>query len=715
MNIKIESGLKYSVIILGISAITTQIILLREFLSVFYGNELIMGILLSNWMLLTGIGAYLGKTVKKIKEKLKLIYAFQIVISILPVVTVFSFYLFHNIAFVPGKMFGPVETWLIILVLLLPYCLVSGALFTIFSIEYSNITGRKNINKVYGLEAIGSIIGGLIFNFLLVFFLKTFQSLFLLLLINMSSAFILSSAMKKPLLKYLAICLAIVFLIPAFLLDPDKKTRELLYPDQEIILYEETPYGKIDITEIAGQKNFYDNGSLLFTSYQPLDNEEIIHYAMVQHPKPEKVLLISGGLSGTTKEILKYNIKQVDYVEMNPWLLDLGKEYTSALDDKIINSIGKDPRRLVKQQNDIYDIVIIDLPDPSTAQINRLYTYEFFKEVKKVLKTNGILSTNLVSAGNYMSQEAIMIHSVLLNTLKKVFNNVIIIPGTRDYYIASDEKITYNIVEQIILKNIDNIYVNEYYLDDELTRLRAGKIMESLDPDTRLNTDFKPLAYYEQILYWLSHFKINIWLFLVLLLVPVIFVFIKSNAINIGLFASGFTGSSVTFILLISFQVIYGYVYQMIGIIITLFMAGLALGSLVFPRLISPGIKKYYTFQFIIGVFAIILSLLMISMSRLSMWMIMVNIIFNLLSLISGILIGFQYAQATILQRENVARIASSTYSIDLLGSAIGALAAAIFLIPLTGIINTCFFIGIINILAGLIVLIKTKSVTSDQ
>ena len=55
---------------LGISSIITQIILIREFLSVFYGNELILGIILANWLLLTGLGAYLGKFSEKMQQRI---------------------------------------------------------------------------------------------------------------------------------------------------------------------------------------------------------------------------------------------------------------------------------------------------------------------------------------------------------------------------------------------------------------------------------------------------------------------------------------------------------------------------------------------------------------------------------------------------------------------------------------------------------------------
>jgi len=50
---------------LGLITISTQIVLLREFLSIFYGNELVVGMILTNWMLLTGLGAYIGRISEK--------------------------------------------------------------------------------------------------------------------------------------------------------------------------------------------------------------------------------------------------------------------------------------------------------------------------------------------------------------------------------------------------------------------------------------------------------------------------------------------------------------------------------------------------------------------------------------------------------------------------------------------------------------------------
>ncbi|GAI22115.1 unnamed protein product, partial [marine sediment metagenome] len=158
-SVKIESTLKLPIVVLGISAIITQIILLREFLSVFYGNELVIGIILANWMLLTGAGSYLGKFSDRIKNKVHFITFSLIFIAILPIITVFLLSSLRNIVFPVGSMISIISILYSSFILLMPYCLLSGFLFTLFCNVVSEKYQSNLINKVYSYEAIGSIAG----------------------------------------------------------------------------------------------------------------------------------------------------------------------------------------------------------------------------------------------------------------------------------------------------------------------------------------------------------------------------------------------------------------------------------------------------------------------------------------------------------------------------------------------------------------------------
>jgi spermidine synthase len=108
-RLEIEARMILSVVAVGISSTVTQIILLREFLSVFYGNELVIGIILANWMMLTGFGSFLGKYSTYVKYKINLLIILLLLISVLPIITVFSLDILRNIVFPVGTMVGIIQ------------------------------------------------------------------------------------------------------------------------------------------------------------------------------------------------------------------------------------------------------------------------------------------------------------------------------------------------------------------------------------------------------------------------------------------------------------------------------------------------------------------------------------------------------------------------------------------------------------------------------
>ncbi len=73
---KVQS-FKVSLLIMGMSGIVAQIVLLRELLVSFFGNELTLGIILANWLILEAIGSFfIGKSVEKTERKIEYYYCF---------------------------------------------------------------------------------------------------------------------------------------------------------------------------------------------------------------------------------------------------------------------------------------------------------------------------------------------------------------------------------------------------------------------------------------------------------------------------------------------------------------------------------------------------------------------------------------------------------------------------------------------------------------
>jgi spermidine synthase len=667
--------------------------------------------ILANWMLLTGLGSFLGKLFENQISKTNFINFGHILMAFLPLIISFMTYYLRSAIYPPGKIINLAEVFFNSFILLSPFCLITGILFPGLASILSSLTKSNVINKAYSIEALGSLIGGVLFNFLLLIVLKTFFSLTILMMINLTAVIINVYLSGKRITSYIIAGLTITLTVIIAFSNLDKRSLQYLYPNQEIAYFKDTPYSKIVVTYTEGQYNFYENGNFLFSEGNTINIEESVHYAMVQHPDPKYVLLISGGISGMINEILKYKIKEIDYVEQNPDLINVGELFTSnILQDSSVHVINMDARQFIKKNsNKKYDVVLINLPDPSSARINRFYTLEFFEELKKDLHENAVISISLTSTSNYLGEESRKINSSVFSTLKLLFENVIIIPGGLNFFIASDEKLSYSIVEQLELRKIKNEYVNRNYLEDKRIEHESNLIGDAISDKVTINTDFKPVVYLYQLQYWMSHFDINYFILISLILFPVLYSFFKLNFINYGVFITGFSASSVEVILIIAFQIIYGYTYQMLGIIITFFMAGLLIGSIFLINKIAIVIKTYSIIQYLIGIYAICLALILYFLRSSSINNFLIHLIFILLISIMGILTGLQFALATRLRSISIPRIAASTYASDLLGAAVGAILIAAFFIPYFGILKVSLIVAILNFITGLFILLKLR------
>ncbi|MGA2855077.1 MAG: hypothetical protein ABSE90_13225, partial [Verrucomicrobiota bacterium] len=187
---------------LGVSCVMTQLALMRELLGAFSGNELVLGVVLGNWLLLMGIGTWLGRTSDKLRNPLAVLVVMQILVAVLPLLQVFLLRTLRNVVFVRGAAVGVSETVISTFILLLPYCLVAGYALTLACAIQSrtgvppvHVSERETTDierqstdkrdacptlnenavsaagRVYVADSIGSIAGGVLFSFVLVRFL----------------------------------------------------------------------------------------------------------------------------------------------------------------------------------------------------------------------------------------------------------------------------------------------------------------------------------------------------------------------------------------------------------------------------------------------------------------------------------------------------------------------------------------------------------------
>jgi len=682
-------------LMLGFISISTQIIMLRELLSIYYGNELVIGIILTNWMLLTGLGAYIGKFSERIKASGSVLHILFIILAILPFILTFLAYYLRNILFVYGTMINLFQVFYSSLLLLLPFCLVSGFLFTFITHIIGIKTGKNLISKIYGWESLGSIGGGILFNIVLIWFLNTFESLMALgifiLLLNVYLAF----QIKQKWVTLPVSILLIAFVSICFFYDVDKLAHKYLYKNQQIEYFKSTPYGNITITKTEGQVNFYENNLLLFSTQQPIQTEQTVHIPFSQTKKPDRVLLLSGSMSEVVNEINKYTIKEIDYVEINPWLIKAEKEILQPEIPGNLQIINKDARYYIEHCKKKYDIVILNLPEPSTAQVNRFYTHEFFSSLKQNLTKDAVISFSLSGSSNYLSEETRALYSSVYNTLKQSFKHVKIIPANSNYFLASDGPLSYNVTNLIHTEGIQTKFVNRYYLNTEMLKRRGEKITSLLNADVPINKDFKPITYFQKLGQWSSYFQFNFWLPFYIILILAVFLFIRVHPVNFAMFAGGYAGASIEVILLIAFQLLYGYVYNLVGIIVTIFMAGLAVGTYYRSRILRQvTIKNFHHLQLAMIIFSLVLPLLLILFRETNLQSELIQASFMGLMFVTSLMVGMLFSLVSSLQIKKIVNIASGVYSIDLIGAAIGSFLTTVYVIPKLGLINACFITG---------------------
>lgn len=702
MTIRFENTLRISLFTLGFSSLATQVFLIRECFSVLNGNELVIGIVMANWMLLTGAGAFIGRFFGRMKGKIPFLLFLQFLFSLLPMLMLLKLDLWKAISLPSGSVPGLIPVIRSMFLFQLPFCLLNGFLFVAYVHELSGITGKNASSGSYAIESVGGMFAGLLVNIFILKFSGMFVGLHILLIINLLVCLLFSITCELRSQRIIMIPVCLIFMVLPFFSDLDTYTGKLFYPAQKLIFHKNTPFGKLDVTMNAGQLNYFENGLLLFSSNNEIVNEESVHFAMVQHPGPKKILLISGGISGTLHEILKYHPNRIDYVEIDPGLIKLGRKYSKILDDEKIHVIQGDARRFIRQTKEKYDVVLVNLPEPSTLLINRFYSREFLMDLKKVLTPGAIISESLPTTSDYVSKTAAVTNSTLVQTLKTRFRNVLILPGQRNYFLASDSSLSPEIAVLIAGRGISNLYVNSWYLDENSMKERSEYIHSHLDKNAQVNSDFKPVAFFQQLRYWTSMFEWNMLAAGIVILVLLFLIFFSLNRISLGLFTGGFTASSLELLILISFQVIYGYVFLATGIILALFMAGIALGAFSFNRMIPvPTEKKYIHIQVSLALFSLGFPFIILALNLPGIPVIMVQVVFLLLTLTLSFITGLEFSLASVLGSKDITLKMSTNYSADLFGSAIGAIVTTLILLPFLGIVTSCLVLVAMNLFSA--------------
>ncbi len=744
--------------VVGFTSTIGQLVLLRELIAVFYGNELVLGLILATWLAWVAVGASVlgqrfprAKTAKVLSDSKRLYWALTAGLvaaaAILPAQVALVRASPTLLGTPPGALVALAPMLLTILVSLAPLCLLLGWMFTLGARLLAREGG--SIGSAYAAESFGAVIGGALFSFLLVRLLDPFQGALAVGAVDLLVALWLARYRGLPEASQILLLLGAVLLaIAAWPLGARLHRTTLDWQYTGLRFARDSIYGRIIVTGAGAQRVFYENG-LLFFETQGAAAEEVAHLPLLAHPEPRRILLIGGGVSGTLAEILHHpSVQEAHYVELDPMVVTAARSelpplQAASLDDPRVTLAYVDGRRYLRQVQEPFDVVILDLPEPATGQLNRFYTREFFAEVRAILSPGAVFALGLPWQENYPGPELERLAASVHRTLSAEFPELLLLPGSQLFLLASEAKLPADPAlwsARLAERAIPTRWIVPSLLDYLLAPNRVAGAKQLLETTTcvRLNHDLEPICYFYDLAVWLSRFSGGLsrlatsasllrlgWLAVPLVLMVVVLRLSPFKArgrwivpVTVGLV--GLAGMGFEVVVLFGFQVVHGYVYRQVGTIVTAFMAGLALGSAMANRWHWPGGPSHRwdprhspraTLLCVqVGVVLFALSFLLAVRLAPPGW------IFLLFGLLAGGLTGlaFPVAVACLPAAEGVdstqargppGRSAGLLYAADLVGGCLGAATASVFLVPILGIFQTSLAIALVGI-AGLALLL---------
>ena len=174
----------------------------------------------------------------------------------------------------------------------------------------------------------------------------------------------------------------------------------------DVVYSTTTPYQRLVITRFKDDLRLYINGNLQFSSRDEYRyHEALVHPAMQSLPWAKRVLVLGGGDGLALREVLRYpQVEEVTLVDLDPAMTqafatrpELVKLNAGALKDKRVKIINADAGIWLQKEAGMYDVAIVDFPDPSSFALGKLYSVPFYGMLRKHVAANGLIAVQSTS------------------------------------------------------------------------------------------------------------------------------------------------------------------------------------------------------------------------------------------------------------------------------------------------------------------------------
>jgi spermidine synthase len=314
---------------------------------------------------------------------------------------------------------------------------------------------RANLARVLKMDYIGALAGALVWVFVLPRFFTLHETAYILAYLSIATAafcwYYFRARTRSRVIPIVAI-IATTVAITAGFSQSDKwaiDSEQQLYQDR-VIFSTSTRYQHIVLTEsLSGNFRCYINGHIQFSSTdEHIYHEQLVHPAMLASNVAKRILILGGGDGMAVREVLKYpQVEEIILVDLDPEMTKLAAEHPimsqlngySLADQRLksvtsqgISSDGSyqletQPQRRLKQVTStapklkvinidaasyiksaegLFDVIILDFPDPSGPELAKLYSMHFYGELKNKLTADGIMIQQ--STSPYRAKEAFL-------------------------------------------------------------------------------------------------------------------------------------------------------------------------------------------------------------------------------------------------------------------------------------------------------------------
>ena len=617
-----------SILSMGFTPVFFHVLLIRELISNFFANELIISVFLAFWLIVEALGsAVLSRRLIK-KANPVSFYSFSLtLIAILGPLCLFMSRIIRSIL---PMQFGEVPNLLFIclgaILVLFPLAVIDGCLFTAgyhMGRSFKDL-GSKTVGHVYAVESLGSVLGGIFVTLLILLKLSPFSMVLVLSCVNVIIALSLDLALREgsrraktsSLLPSLG-GLAIVLLFSLNVSWLEEKSASLRWKEHNVLAFRNSPYHQIVLTEKEQQLSLFVDGKSVISLPEPdiVSIEEFAHIPLLYQAETKRILLMGRGFGGLISEFLKYPDVVIDYLQIDreivETILDTGSPLLEReLSDRRVNVVYEDAVSHIKRTEDVYDAIFLAEGCPSTFLSGRYLTREFLAELKKVLSQDGLLAIQTIGGESYLIDELKLMLSTIHTTLKKSFRFVDFVPGDTLILLASDGIDLAGFPRSRIVsifqeRGLKTAYLSPYSLRVKYHPTKVGLFQKIFEGgDAEVNSVNRPVVVHQAITYESAIFdpgwgallsflgKIPTALFFVAVLFPLALILLFSGTskrverfiipLTIGL--TGIAGMVGSMAITIFFQALFGSLYLKMGLIFSSFMLGIFIAALVISK-----------------------------------------------------------------------------------------------------------------------------------